>query len=149
MLNTAMERKHCPWCPPVCQKMPEAFDNLGKILKKIWKCSTGLEGSRGQRIDFNLASTVETGSHLVGCNGFNGFKRVGQTLTLKIVEDSQTILKTVEKLTDVVAATATTHQKLGNSTNQYWPLVALVFSGSSQRLWQQYEMVVLVRCETT
>lgn len=70
-------------------------------------------------------------------------------MTLKIVEDSQTILKTVEKLTDVVAATATTHQKLGNSRNQYWPLVALVFSGSSQRLWQQYEMVVLVRCETT
>ena len=65
---------------------------------------------------------------------------------MKIVEDSQTILKTVEKLTDVVAATATTHQKLGNKgTNQYWPLV---FSGSSQRLWQ-YEMVVLVRWETT
>ena len=33
---------------------------------------------------------------------------------MKIVEDSQSILKTVEKLTDVFAATATAQQKLGN-----------------------------------
>lgn len=45
-----------------------------KMLGRFWK-NLGVMEARGQPTDFNLGSAVETGSHLVGCNGLNGFNR--------------------------------------------------------------------------